>query len=127
MGLSLLALHGWSKLAGFQKMAGGFPDPLKVGHRNSLLLSIIGEVVCPILVVLGLFTRLGALGAAINMGVAFFMIHKGTLKGAQSGELAFLFFCGFVVLLIAGAGRFALDAKQSGGSRPAKKPKPARD
>ena len=125
LGLSLLILHGWLKLSGFQKMAGSFFDPLKIGHRNSLTLSTIGEVVCPILIVLGVFTRLGALGSAINMAVAFTMMHHLKLSGTGSGELAYVYLCGFVVILIAGPGRFALDGKAAkSGSR---RPKPAHD
>ncbi len=125
-GLSLLVLHGWTKLSTFGKMAGGFPDPLKIGHRNSLILSMVGEVLCPLLITLGLFTRFGALGSAINMSVAFFLIHKGALKaGPGSGELAFLYLGGFLVLFLAGPGRFALDAGSHGAAP--KKYKPAKD
>jgi putative oxidoreductase len=125
LGLSLLILHGWLKLSGFQKMAGSFFDPLKIGHRNSLTLSIIGEVVCPILIVLGLFTRLGALGSAINVAVAFSMIHHFKLSGSGSGELAYIYLCGFIVILIAGPGRFALDGKSSKGA--SRRPKPSKE
>jgi putative oxidoreductase len=126
LGLSLLLLHGWSKLAGFSKMAGEFYDPLRIGHKNSLILAIVGEVVCSTLVVLGLFTRLGALGAAINMAVAFFLVHNHVLKGRNSGELAFLYLAGFVTLFLTGPGGFALDAK-AGKSAGPKKPRPPRD
>jgi len=127
LGLSLLLLHGWGKLSSFQQMAGKFPDPLGIGHRNSLTLAIVGEVVCPILLVLGLFTRFAALGCALNMSVAFFIVHKAVLKaGPGSGELAYVYLCGFVVLFVAGAGKFALDAKAGKGAGP-KKIKPARE
>jgi putative oxidoreductase len=127
-GLSLLLLHGWTKLSTFQKMSGGFPDPLKVGHRNSLILSIIGEFVCPILIILGLFTRFGALGSMINMGTAFFLVHKMKLSGPGSGELPFIYLAAFTVLFLAGPGRFSLDQKGSGGTKAApKKPKLVKD
>ena len=45
------------------------------------------------------------------MSVAFFVVHKGALKGPNSGELAFVYLGGLVTLLIAGAGCFSLDAK----------------
>jgi putative oxidoreductase len=125
VGGSLLALHGWSKLSGFKKMAGGFPDPLKIGHQNSLILSVMGEVLCPILIVLGLFTRVGALGSAINMAVAFFLVHRGKLTGQGSGEMACLYLAAFVVILIAGSGRFAVDGKSSKGA--SRKPKPSKE
>jgi putative oxidoreductase len=125
-GLPLLLLHGVDKLSKYQEMSRGFPDPLQIGHRNSLILALIGEVLCPILMIVGFFTRFGALGSAINMSVAFFLVHKHALKGAHSGEMAFLYLGGFVALLLAGGGRFSLDAKSGKSSAP-RKPKPAND
>jgi putative oxidoreductase len=110
-GGSLLILHGWGKLMGFSGMASSFPDPLGVGARNSLILAIIGEVVCPALLILGLFTRIAALGMAITMGVAFWAVHGLALSGPQSGELAYVYLGVAIALLIAGAGRFSLDGR----------------
>lgn len=126
-GLSLLLLHGWTKVSTFQQMSGKFFDPLKIGHRNSLILSCIGEFVCPILIILGLFTRLGALGSAINMAVAFCLIHKGAFKGQFSGEMAFLYLGAFFAIFLAGGGRFSLDGRGGGKSSAPKKPRPDRD
>ncbi len=117
LGLSMLLLHGWSKLAGFSEMAGKFPDPLGVGSRASLGLAVFGEAVCSVLLILGLFHRLAALALAITMATAFFLVHQGVLTGAKSGELAFVYLAGFVTLLVAGAGRFSIDAKTGGPSR----------
>jgi len=110
-GLSLLVLHGWPKLMKFSALAGGFADPLGVGPRNSLILALVGEVLCSALLVVGLFTRLAALGAAITMGVAFWGAHQLSLKGEHNGELAYVYLGVFLALLFAGAGRFSLDAR----------------
>ena len=123
LGISLFMLHGLGKLMDYKKMAGVFPDPLRVGHQASLTLAIFGEVVCSVLLILGLFTRFAALGAAITMGVAFFLVHHLKLKGEANGEMAFIYLAGFVTLLLAGPGRFALDGK----SKAPKKAKPARE
>lgn len=117
LGLSMLLLHGWSKLAGFAEMAGKFPDPLGVGSRASLGLAVFGEVVCSVLLIFGLFHRLAALALASTMATAFFLVHQGVLTGSKSGELAFVYLAGFVALLVAGAGRFSIDAKTGGPSR----------
>jgi putative oxidoreductase len=127
LGLSLLLLHGLDKARDFQKMSGGFPDPLHLGHAQSLSLSMVGEVLCPVLIVLGLFTRLGALGSMINMTTAFFLVHHRKLSGDHSGELAFLYLAGFTAIFLAGPGRFALDGKSSGGAKTPKKPKPPKE
>jgi putative oxidoreductase len=108
-GLSLALLHGWGKLVGFATYVGTFPDPLGVGTQVSLVLAIIGELVCSVLLVLGLFTRAAALGAAITMAVAFWGVHGMMLRGEHSGELAFMYLGVFLALLFAGPGRFSMD------------------
>jgi putative oxidoreductase len=122
LGASMLLLHGWSKLTGWEKMSGSFSDPLKVGSEVSLALAIFGEVLCAGLLIIGLFTRFAALACAITMAVAFFLQHKMVFKPG-SGELAFIYLAGFITILIAGPGRFAVDGK----SAAPKKPKPVRD
>src|SRR5262245_39871790 len=74
-GASLLALHGWGKLTGFATMAPQFVDPFGIGKTPSLALATIGEFVCSALLVLGLFTRLAALGAGATMATAFWFVH----------------------------------------------------
>lgn len=110
-GAALLLLHGWGKLANFSSYAAKFADPLGIGPTPSLVLAIVGEVVCAALLILGLWTRLAALGAGITMAVAFWFAHGGKLTGPGNGEMAFLFLGAFVALFAAGAGRFSLDAK----------------
>jgi putative oxidoreductase len=73
-------------------------------------LAIVGEVVCSLLLILGLFTRPAAIGGMVTMAVAFLLIHGGKLSGEGNGELAFLYLIGFTAILIAGPGRFSLDA-----------------
>lgn len=114
-GAAMIYIHGWDKLMTFSSMASAFPDPLGVGARNSLILAVTGELVCSVFLILGLFTRLAALGAAVTMGVAFWGVHNLTLKGEHSGELAFVYMGVFLALLFAGAGRFSLDAR--GGAK----------
>src|SRR5687767_10411828 len=112
LGLSLLVLHGWPKLSKFSAMSSKFADPLGIGSAQSLALATFAEVVCAILIVIGLFTRLASLTLAINMAVAFAIVHKMVFKsGPGSGELAWVYLAGFVVLFLAGAGRFSIDAK----------------
>lgn len=110
-GGSLLLLHGWGKLTGFSSMKGGFPDPFGIGNTASLSLAIFGEVACAALLVLGLFTRIAALGAGITMAVAFSFAHGMKLTGQNNGEMAFIYLGVFVALFVAGAGKFSVDAR----------------
>jgi putative oxidoreductase len=124
LGVSLLVLHGWTKLANFAQMSGKFADPLGIGTSTSLSLAVFGEVVASLFLALGLFTRFAALSSAAVMSVAFFLVHQGVLKGPKGGELAFIYLAGYVALLIAGGGRFSLDAKLG---KPAKTPSARKD
>ncbi len=110
LGASMFLLHGLTKLKTFSELSGKFPDPLGIGHQASLGLAVFGEVGCSILLILGLFTRLAALGMITTMSVAFFLVHNAALTGEKNGELAFIYLAGYMVLLVAGGGVFSLDA-----------------
>jgi putative oxidoreductase len=118
LGLSICKLHGWSKLVGFSGMSHKFADPFGIGSAPSLGLTVFAEFVCGLLVALGLMSRLAALFLVINLTVAFFYVHKGHLVGPGSGEMAFVYLAGFVTILVAGPGRFSLDATLSGKRSP---------
>jgi len=119
LSLQMLVAHGWGKLSAFSDLKAKFPDPLGVGSSTSLALAVAGEVLCPCLLVLGLFSRLAAVGATITMAVAFFAVHRGKLIGDGNGELAFLYLIGFMVLVLAGPGRFAMDSGIGSGAQKA--------
>lgn len=110
----MLLLHGWTKITGFNEMSVKFPDLLGIGSPANLGLAIFAEAVCSLLLVLGLFTRFAALTLMINMSVAFFMAHKGVLKGEHSGEPAFIYLGIYVTLFLSGGGKFSADAKMGG-------------
>jgi putative oxidoreductase len=108
-GLTMLFNHGFDKLANFNDKVGTFHDPLGFGQEASLVLVIAAEVLGSLLLTVGFMTRIAAAVLVIDMFVAFLMVHKTALTGAQSGELAFLYLAGYVVLVIAGGGLFSLD------------------
>lgn len=110
LGIAMLFIHGLDKLEHFNMYAAKFPDPLGIGAKASLALVTFAETAGALLLVLGLLTRFGALTLVIDLGVAFFMVHKMAVGMTQhSGELAFIYLAGFVMLFIAGPGKFSLD------------------
>lgn len=110
-GASIIMIAGWMKLTNFSAISSKFVDPFGIGMKASLALVVFAEVVCAALLVVGLFTRVSALITAFTMGVAFWVAHGGKLTGDGNGQSAFLYLGAFVVLFIAGGGKFSLDAK----------------
>ena len=108
----LLLLHGIAKVQGglapiMQMLTqSGWPSWMAYG-------AYLGEVVAPILLIAGVWTRPAALVAAFNMVVAVGLAHVGDLTrlGPQGGyalELQALYLFGAVSVALLGAGRFSV-------------------
>lgn len=111
--LSILILfHGVSKLIG----GAGFITGLvaKAGLPASLgYLVYVGEVLAPLLVLFGLWARVGALVIAGNMIVAILLVHTADLfKIGQTGgwalELQGMFLFTALAVSLLGAGRYSV-------------------
>ena len=84
-----------------------FGDPIGVGPTISLILALIGEVVAPIMLIIGFKTKWAAIPSAITMFVAAFIVHAK--DDLATKEHALLFFIAFVVILLTGAGKYSID------------------
>ena len=111
LAVPLLTLHGWGKLTGFAERSQRFADPYGLGSPVSLALVVFAEVFCSLLLIAGLYTRFAAVAAGFTMATAFVYAHGWRLTGQGNGELAFMFLGGFVTLLLAGGGRYSIDAR----------------
>lgn len=103
----LMLWHGLSKIENFEGLVDIFPNPLGLGRRMSLCLAIFAEVFCSVGVIVGAFFRLALLPLIFTMSVAMAIVHNGQSFAAK--ELALIFLVIFVLLMLVGAGRFALD------------------
>lgn len=109
----LILLHGIAKLQnGIEPIMGmvsgaGLPAQLAYGVY-------IGEVLAPILLIIGLWTRPAALVMVINMLVAIYLAHLSQLAtlnektGGWALELQGMFLFGAIAVALLGAGRFSL-------------------
>lgn len=103
----MLYAHGWGKLTSFGNLFDRFPDPLGLGPGVSLILVIFAEVVCSVLVMVGLFTRVALIPLIIDMIVVVFWVHPGD-PWAKT-ELPLLYLIAFSALLVAGSGYYSID------------------
>ena len=90
---ALMLTHGYGKL--IKLINGeGFADPLGIGATPSLFLTVGAEFVCPILIIIGLKTRIATVPLIITMAVAAFIVHGA--DPFQKKEMALVYLVMFV-------------------------------
>ncbi|UCJ14854.1 DoxX family protein [Pseudomonas sp. MM211] len=104
--LLLLAVHGLPKLLNIQTELDLIEDPLGLGPVVTLSLALFAEVVCPLLIILGPFTRLASLPILAVLLVSLVLVHPEW--SLAEGQFAWLLAIIFTTLAISGPGRFAL-------------------
>ncbi|MGB8704864.1 MAG: DoxX family protein [Gillisia sp.] len=108
IGIALLMLtHGIPKL--LLLLSGDeihFLDFLGLGASVSLALAVFAEVVCAILLFLGLATRWASIPLIVTMLVAIFKAHGADPFNIK--ELAVVYLLIFLTLLVAGGGKYSL-------------------
>ena len=115
----LILFHGVAKLmngiGGIEGMlaARGLPAFLAWGVY-------VGEVLAPVLLIIGVYTRPAALLAAVNMVVAIVLAHSGQVfslapqGGGWAIELQALFLFGAIAVALLGAGRYSVGGNNPG-------------
>ena len=103
----LFLQHGLQKLFG---MFGG------LGGQAAELFSLMGlagtiELLGGLAIALGLFVRLAAFVAALEMLIAYFMIHvpQGLIPFVNQGELALLYVASFLAIMAFGSRKWSLE------------------
>ncbi len=112
---ALMLFHGFSKLFNgidgikFLVTNAGLPEFVAYGVY-------MGEVVFPILIILGLFTRISSLFFALTMVFAIFLAHSSELfvleeTGGLLIELPLIYLLASISIMFIGAGKYSLDAR----------------
>jgi len=111
----LILLHGWAKV---KNGIGGIEAMLAVRGLPAILAwgAYIGEVLAPLLLIAGIYSRMAAALIAVNMIVAVALAHSGhfgqfTSTGGWRLELQAMFLFAAVALTLLGAGRFSLGGR----------------
>jgi uncharacterized membrane protein YphA (DoxX/SURF4 family) len=108
----LMLLHGLGKI--FSGIGGILGLMTKMGLPPVLgYLVYVGEVLAPLLLIVGLWTRPAALLVAINMVMAVLLVHTAQLgeftkNGGWALELQGFYLFTAVAIALLGAGRFSV-------------------
>ena len=101
-------LHG---IEGIKRLtaASGLPEFLAYGVY-------LGEVVAPVMVIVGYYSRLGALVMSFTMANAIYLAHASELftlgrHGAPAAELPLLYLFLGVAIALVGPGKYAINRK----------------
>ena len=103
----MMLTHGIPKINKLFESPIKFADPIGVGEPLSLILTLIGEVVAPILILVGFKTKLAAIPGIVTMFVAAFVVHGSDAIDVK--EKAILYLIAFIAIFFAGAGKYSID------------------
>lgn len=111
----LILLHGVAKLdSGVQWLVGSLSS---IGLPGFVAYGVyIGEVLAPILIILGIFTRIGGLIIVVNMLFVFGLVHMADFftlgqSGGWALELQGMFLFSSLAVALLGAGSYSLGGK----------------
>jgi putative oxidoreductase len=105
---AFMLTHGVPKLN--RLFSGGeiqFADPFGFGPAFTLGLAVFAEVICSILIIMGLGTRLAALPLIATMCIAAFHAHAADPFGTKEKPLLFLLI--YIFLFVFGSGKYSVD------------------
>ncbi len=104
----LMLTHGLPKLMKFfadEPVA--FANILGLGAGVSLTLAVLAEVICSVLLMLGLFTRPALILLIMTMALAVLQFHAADPFAVK--EKAILFLITYVFLFFTGSGKYSID------------------
>ena len=103
----MMLTHGIPKINLLFESPIKFANPIGIGDTASLILALIGEVIAPILILIGFKTKLASVPAILTMVVAVFVVHASDPIAVK--EKAILYLIGFIAIFLAGAGKYSVD------------------
>ncbi|MCD5985618.1 DoxX family protein [Pseudomonas sp. CDFA 610] len=100
--LLLLQVHGLPKLMNWSVEVQRIEDPFGLGGTLTLGLAVFAEVICPVLLILGVWARLACLPVLAVLAVAVLFVHPEW--SLEQGQFAWLLMILFAGLAITGPG-----------------------
>lgn len=107
LSMSMIIIHGIDKLSMVLLGNVDFPDPLGIGVTTTLFLLVVAELICPVMVIIGMKVRYAVIPIVGAMLVALLVFHAGDAFAER--ELAYLYAFGFLTIFLLGPGEYSVD------------------
>lgn len=105
-GSLLLYVHGLPKVLHFSEELTRIEDPFGLGPYMSLIPAIVAEVICPLFIIVGVYTRLACLPIIAVLLVAMLAVHPDW--SIAEGQFGWLLLIIFTTLALTGPGQWRL-------------------
>ena len=109
VGSCMIYNHGYGKIlkfASFKEII--FLNLFNLGPSTSLFLAVCTEILCSILIIIGLYTRMALIPLFTTMLAAIFLVHSNDSLRQQ--EKAILYGVSYIALFLTGPGKLSIDA-----------------
>ncbi len=109
LSISLFNTHGLKKILDFEGTLEHIPDPFGFGSEFSAYMAVFANIICPVFVAFGLFTRAAILPIIGITLSGFFIVHATDPWAVK--DIPLMYSLSFLLLLYLGPGKYSLDAK----------------
>lgn len=103
----LIIVHGLKKIGIGIAQAEVVPNPLGLPDMLNQIFATGANLVCPLFIILGLFTRLATIPIVAVTLTGYFVVHGN--DSLLERDIPFMFSVAFLFIMAIGAGRYSLD------------------
>lgn len=104
--LLMFKLHGLPKLLNWSNELQNIDDPLGLGPHITLLAALFAQILCPLLIILGIATRLACVPILFLLLVALLVVHPDW--SLEQGQFGWLFIVLFASIALTGPGPWVI-------------------
>lgn len=106
--VELILVHGLKKLGVGVSTAEVVPNPLHLPEALNQIFATTANVILPLFVIFGVATRLAVLPILAVTLTGYFVVHGS--DPLPERDIPFMYSISFLLLLIAGAGKYSVDS-----------------
>lgn len=104
---SLLMIHGLGKLEEARSGADQFPNPFGFGHTFTFYFACFATLLCPVLIMAGLFTRIATAVALTVTLTGLLLVHAH--DPLRLKDTPYIYSVALITIFLLGPGRYSID------------------